>query len=288
MSDVNCRIDLPSKDDSSQLTVGQLFHVYCEGDIPKLDQKTAELRLDASAKYKLKMLSLDTSQYRQLKLDLVSYQVGAHSIPAVQLVDTEHSVVLGDLNFTVKSVMDPQNPETEVYGPMGPIKLSWPMEYWLLLIIFSVTLLVVGFAWFIKRWKFQQQLTEIRLDQFQLPPLRYLQQQVRFEIRSHPHLVGSLPNLNSQWDLFISRLFKQPFGYLGHSKSKKFLLTRSSRIRPNEARESLKKQIISFYLELDLAKIKWGNYQTEEKLRFTEVMLSLAERIEKYQKELGA
>lgn len=283
MADVNCQLEDLS---SGALTVGKVFHVYCEGQIPKLDSKSAELRLDTNDKYKLKMIGLDSSKYRQLKLDLVSYQVGEHKIPAVQLVDSEHSIVLGDLNFTVKSVMDPQKPMTEPYGPMI-LKLMWPLEYWVVLMALFLILLTTTLSLFVRRFRYQSALKKLKLDQYQLSPYRYFQQQVKFEIRNHPELGECLPVFENQFDLYLSRLLNYPVQFRGPRKTKSYLLLKIGKIRNSEIREKLGKEVAGYFAELSLAQKKWDKYEFEQRTRFYELMKDLVEKLEKHKKEMG-
>lgn len=136
---VNCNLEQQSTE--KPLTVGQEFFVLCEGDLPDVkDTQAIELRLEKEDHYKLKLLSLEPVNSKQWSLKMVSYQVGSHDIKAVQVIASDESIVLGDLRFTVSSVMKPEEPIQEPFGVTAPVKAAWPLELLILASLFVFTL----------------------------------------------------------------------------------------------------------------------------------------------------
>lgn len=180
MSDLKCEIQ---NEAGGELTVGRVFYIICDGDVPSLEPH-AELRLDPGNEYKLKVLSLEAKG--QLKLKVTSYVPGDHQLKALQLVDANHSVVLGDLNFTVKSVINPQEPPPEKpFGPMGPIEFGMPIWYWVLWATAILTILISLFARFRSLRLKKNQVLELEKQLQGQTPYHYFRGVVRRMTRTH-------------------------------------------------------------------------------------------------------
>lgn len=175
MADLNCRTDLP---EGKSLTVGDRFTWACEGSIPALSLEKTELRLEEADKYKLKLFKIQKSEQGALLLDTTSYMVGEHTLKAVQLVDPEHSVLLGDLKFTVSSVQDPKEPVKEPFGPMGPVRF-FPVVFLALIaaavILFSIPFLV---SW-LRRRRRRKLMESLDARSFQYAPFPELHRNLR-------------------------------------------------------------------------------------------------------------
>jgi hypothetical protein len=135
MSTAKCQVFIPQLNDweIKDLTVGHVFELNCEGEWPKLDLPSLELRTGLEDKNILKLIEFKAVSESLASLKVVSYVVGDHKLQAVQLVDQENSVLLGDLQFTVASVQDPKEPVQEPLPPAGPFFLQLHWIYFALL-----------------------------------------------------------------------------------------------------------------------------------------------------------
>ncbi len=178
MAQVNCQIEIPKPSGSGslpaefadKLTVGQEFVLHCEGEWPLIQTEKAELRIDQADQDKLKLLSMNAVSNTKVDLIVTSYKVGEHHLKALQIVDADHSVVLSNLDFTIASVINPQEPPKEPYGPIGPLGLAWPI--WYILFFLAILFAIVGrFVW---AWRLRSQkrklLAEMRLFENSLEP----------------------------------------------------------------------------------------------------------------------
>lgn len=163
---------------AEQLTVGKIFEVLCQAEqtseFAELDLNTLELRLEQADQFKLQILEAKKPTDDQLILSVTSYRTGQHQLPALQIVDQNKSYVLGDLQFTVASVMDPAEPRTEPYPTLGPLGISIPLIYWLVLA--AVFLVIVTKIYFKLRKSKQKKklLLELNLDSYaQSPSLQF-------------------------------------------------------------------------------------------------------------------
>lgn len=195
MGQVSCQVEIPKRAEESSvdLTVGREFLLHCQGEWPQLKTEQLELRLEEADKFKLRLLEFKFDSISEATLKVTSYKAGQHQIKKAQLVDQEHSVVLSDLDFTVNSVIDPQEPPAEPYGPFGPLNLSLPIWYPITFVLIIVAIL----SWLGFRWRRRQQrrklLAEMRLDQYAQDPLAQFFQVIRKTQRKYTVFVDAEP-----------------------------------------------------------------------------------------------
>ncbi len=187
MGQINCQVEVPQRpgEESASLTVGREFLLHCQGEWPAIKAALPELRLEETDKYKIQLLEFKFISTTEAELRVTSYKPGQHQIKAAQLVDAEHSVVLSDLSFTVNSVINPQEPPAEPFGPFGPLPLALSIWYTIGFLL-MVLALVSALAW---RWRIRAQrkklLAEMRLDQQAQDPLAQFFQVVRKSQRKY-------------------------------------------------------------------------------------------------------
>jgi hypothetical protein len=216
MSSVQCKVNLPE----GGLTVGTRFSLLCEGPWPEMKPEGLELRFEQTDKYALRLLEFKFNSKTEAELVVTSYKPGNHSIKAAQVVDAEHSVVLNDLDFTVASVINPQEPPAEPFGPFGPFLISVPLIYWLVL---AAVVASVGSFFGLKIYRRNQRqklLLAMRLTESAQTPiaqfhssLRKLQRQ--FAFFAGAEVVGDeisqcLTLINDSFRLFVARKLSVP------------------------------------------------------------------------------
>ncbi len=162
---VACQIQKNSK----ALQVGDLFYLIC----PKAEGQSyqdwnpslMELRLSPEDQYKVKLIHPESVSADEIKLLVTSYLVGQHEIKNLQVVDAVHSEVLQIPAFQVTSVIDPQKPPPEPFGPVGPLGLRLSGVYWWSLLGGLIFLAVVGIA----IWKDWRRRRDFRQEILKLP-----------------------------------------------------------------------------------------------------------------------
>jgi hypothetical protein len=211
MPTLQCRIETADmkgalgKQPAQPLTVGHEFAVQCDGESINLNTDQAELRLEKSDENKLKLLKIEKHESGQISLLVTSYRAGEHNLKAVQLVDSENSFLLGDLSFTVSSVLEENQ---EPFGPMGPIKLHLGWMFWLSLLI--IVLVIASLIWSFFRKKIQRQkwLQEMAIHDSALTPVAEISKKLRAFMRKPE--VESLPHLNQAFRIYIARKYLIP------------------------------------------------------------------------------
>jgi hypothetical protein len=154
VSTYSCAIDIPKVSGlpDQQLTVGRVFYYKCEGDWSaniqienlKVQFAPTEKGPELSA-YSVRALGFELRDPQTAELKLVSYQPGDHQVGQITLLDGEKSIALPGFQLQVQSVLSEEQP-AKPFGPMGPLSLSVPLVYWLILVsvlglaIFSMAL----------------------------------------------------------------------------------------------------------------------------------------------------
>lgn len=197
--------------DYNALTVGHVFFLNCEGAWGPMDKESLELRTGDKNPDTLRLLRFEQKSDSLAQLKLVSYLPGEHKFQAVQMVDKEHSVLLGDVSITVASVQDQQQPVQEPYGPMGPVKLDMPIIYTLAVIAVVLLLaFVIGFRIWRRKQK-QKLLLQMRVGESALAPYHEFYRGIReLQRKNEPDLSESAKTLNELYRLYIGRTFKTP------------------------------------------------------------------------------
>jgi hypothetical protein len=171
MAIAQCQLNIEKPD---ELTVGQSFLLHCDSSVSTL--QNPELRLDPADNFKLRILKGNPSTGDFI---VTSLSAGQHQIKAAQLVDASQSVVLSDLQFTVKSVLDPKEPKKEPFGPMGPLVIKISPLIWALL---AALILSVAFALFWGFYRSFQKRKLLRLYEIQWGPTEPMAQ-LSLEVR---------------------------------------------------------------------------------------------------------
>jgi hypothetical protein len=163
MADVlNCRFNQEGSGISTTLgppvTVGSEISLLCDGTIQHFD--AAKLKAEAlnQPEYSIHLLRAESRDGTTL-LTLTSYRVGEFKDAQIVLTDGTQIVKTNPLSWTVKSVIDPKNPQAaQPFGPFGPWKMAWP--WWYFLILALVLVAAIGAS--VKTWRVSRRRLEVR------------------------------------------------------------------------------------------------------------------------------
>lgn len=149
MATVQCKIEIPAvtglKD--NELTVGREFGLICEGEFPKnLNSQKLHFVEAAETKYLIKLLRVNLESESKAVFAVTSYKAGDIHWPDLQMTDDAQTFSLGPIAYKVESVIpkpeqkqasaqgQEQQQKTEAYGPIGPVNISIPQIYWIILL----------------------------------------------------------------------------------------------------------------------------------------------------------
>lgn len=220
MADLDCTII--QKQEGKELTVGEKFALSCKGAAVKdLNPEKIELKLDDKDKYALKLFKAQKSESGDLILEVTSYLTGDRELKAVQIVDDQNSLVLGDMKLHVASVMNPQEPRKEPYGPWGPIRF-FPWSVVVLLIVLLIAVITPFVALGLRRRQRRKLVDQVDSKSFQYPPFQELHRCLRQSQRNYLFLSdarapaesnaleSALGELDQSFRTYITRQFKVP------------------------------------------------------------------------------
>ena len=277
---VDCKVEIPN-----ELTVGTEFTLSCDGQWPSLNPNKIELRLDPADTYKLRLLDFQYVTKDKLLLKVTSYQPGQHQLKAVQLVDDAQSVVLGDLSFTVASVLNPTEPEQEPFGPMGPISLRTPIWYWLAWVFVIVAVSAFIYLKIKRRVQRQKLLNELQTHDSSMLPLhqfnlvfRQLQRRFAFFTQSELPVTTepgeAVSELSKAFRIFLGRLLQVPALQWSDRLILRDIKTHHRKVYP-EIRDDLKK----FLAELDRALKANSKLAAKDAIQLFEMARKVADKI---------
>lgn len=191
-----------------KLSVGHEFAVHCEGEIPAFNKEKLQLQAGEQDKYKIKLLTFQQESNNKISLLVTSYLPGDHQLKGAKLLDDQHAVILSDLNFKVESVIHPQDPPSDPFGPVGPLKLSLSVFFWLGLVL---TIAAAGLlVWTVLRRKMQRQklLEEMAVHDSALTPVAEISKSIRQFQRDLK--VEKVKDINRAFRVYLARKFQIP------------------------------------------------------------------------------
>jgi hypothetical protein len=213
VADYNCTVQIEKPD--SALTVGQAFGIACDGDWSHFSGDQAELRVDQADKYKIKLLSFEGTS-SGAHLTVTSYQAGNQDLKMVQIVNAQESRVLGNLHFQIKSVLDPKT-KPEPYGPYGPLRLSLPGWYFIVLALFLVAVVTTITIRVRRHLQKRNMIRELEAQGLAATPFSQFNQNMRRLRREAAFLEGREEGSENEKSAFVQDLEKSYRLYLGRT-----------------------------------------------------------------------
>jgi hypothetical protein len=155
-------------------TVGEVFEISCEGEALTLKEP---LKIQNSEKFQyslvyLKTLNLTTNKIQFLATSYISAQ---YNFPFVHVVDSDGGGFISakPVQWKVRSVIDPQKPPQNPFGPIQPMAMAWP--YWIFFAALLVLAVFVGWGIVFFKRHVQKRNLEKNIRKFQSPMGSYHQ-----------------------------------------------------------------------------------------------------------------
>lgn len=201
------------------VTVGEVFNLECSGESIALNPKQIKIAWKENP-YGLKILNSAISPQGKWVFQVVSYKVGQYKDAPIEATDGVNTLPLKNIQFEVKSVIDPKNPPKEMFGPFGPFMTEFP---WGGVIVMAVILLAIIVSIVVKlvKVKRERNLKERmkKLDHPQTPAaqlysvVRRMEREIDFvfkgEMKTESILVF-IKDLEQALKIFIVRQFQIP------------------------------------------------------------------------------
>lgn len=149
-----CRVDGAPQD--GQWTVGEVFHLECEGTRVQFGSTDIKFKLSEKQDYALNVLAVDKQTENSISLKATSYRPGNHNLEDVQVVESGvGKFVMEPIQLQVKSII--KDPKQKPFGPILAMKLAYPIWLWVIL-----GLVVLGLAfWGVFRFRRNAQMKKV-------------------------------------------------------------------------------------------------------------------------------
>lgn len=210
MSAFTCTTEIPDQSglEKNDLTVGREFWLNCSGPFPAFaPDAVLKFELAKEEEHAIKLLEPKKITDTSFELKVTSYRTGPREFKNLILTDGQNKAELGPLQFEVRSVLDESQPQQEPYGPIGPLTLSIPLAWWL--ILFGIIAAIAATALFQlrRRWQKRRLLEKLREHDAALSPLAEFHQKLRLLKRDH-ELFAGLPATPDEAALVVQKLEK--------------------------------------------------------------------------------
>lgn len=229
---IECRLEIPKlpEEENVNLTVGREFLLHCSGDFSQMGQENLriERRQTVGEKeeidpYTVKLLSVEKMTSAEATFKVTSYRVGEREQLTLVLTDGSKQAEMKLENFTVASVIDPQNPPEGFYGTYGPFSLGFPLIYWVFLL--AVLSLVVGgilYKWWKRSYR-RRLLEQMRVYDGAQNPYFQFHHDIRKLLRAEALFLGAavdetsvrrvIETLDTSYKMYLGREYLVPTLY---------------------------------------------------------------------------
>lgn len=220
MLDVNCRLKLLLNPQAKSITVGELAKLQCQLDQgqqwPPLNELKIEVPPEQQQAFYVHKLSLANPE--ELEILLTSVVVGDHQIQGVKLKHQDQDAYLiAPVSLKVSSVIDPQKPIKEPFGPMIIQNPMLPTSFLISALVIVLILFLSGFWRMFKAIKNNRKKKAFaKLVDNSLPAYQQLSNGLRAIRQSPWYWDKSFEVKNSSEVNELVQLFKQEFNiYIG-------------------------------------------------------------------------
>lgn len=192
-----------------EITVGRHVFFTCTGDYDKaFDFSVAKVLANEKDNLKIKIIKAEARSASQFDVDLVFYSATEFMFPDLIITDGNLQLSLGQQNFKVQTVIEKslEGKPPEPFGPVLPLKLSWPVNYSLIIVGVVIAVLVV-FIWNIrKRYRYRQLLAKLKdYEATVTPDLQFYKSIRKAELNSF-----KMSELDNAFRLYILRRYNVP------------------------------------------------------------------------------
>lgn len=192
-----------------EITVGRHVFFNCTGDYDKaFDFSAAKVLTNENENFKIKVIKAEARSANQFDVDLVFYSAAEFMYPDLIITDGNLQLSLGQQNFKVQTVIEKsaEGKKPEPFGPVLPLKLSWPVNYSLIAAGVVLAVLVI-FVWNIrKRFRYRQLLRKLKdYEASVAPDLQFYKSIRKAELNGF-----KMPELETAFRLYILRRYNVP------------------------------------------------------------------------------
>jgi hypothetical protein len=159
---------------SSELTVGELLTLSCDGPTDGIDKDSLQLK-DAQLSDEVPALSLlQIKNFESNKAEFIvtSYRTGEHKSNEVVFYDGKNKIDVTGVEWKLNSVIkqDPANPP-QAFGSFPMASISYPVWFWILLVVVLISAIGLPYLQYKKIRNRKRDFDDLRNLEIALNPL---------------------------------------------------------------------------------------------------------------------
>lgn len=255
------------------LTVGQIFQLHCEGNLPVLFSGDIQLKLpDKTPPFSLVLLGYSQKTDRTLDLQVTSYRAGEFKLPFIRVSDGESQVESSELEWTVKTVL---TQDSKPVPAQGPFALDVPFSIYLSLTLLGALLAgIVGFLF----WRHRRKLAlnaDLEAVHSHLSPIRQFEASIR-SLRFSIVRPAQLESENKKEAIYeMDRIIRVYFLRTLKKQTLKAHWKKMCRLIEQRGDSSFSQQVHRYFKELEVSKTKFSEMDKLSLLQLLEGARSL-------------
>jgi len=154
-------------------TVGEKFTFACSGEPLELKEPLT-VKLPEKFQYALVLLKPIEATNNKISYEATSYRAGQFKFDFLDIVDGNgQGFISNPMQWQTASVMDPQKPQEQPFGPIGPMSMGWP--FWFFFSIGVAIAVILGWFLVFSRHRLQRKNLERNIRKYQSPMGSYHQ-----------------------------------------------------------------------------------------------------------------
>lgn len=281
----NCVVEGSPKD--KQWTVGETFHLKCDGPSVKFLSTDLQFKLPENKDYQLRILETEKQSENSLYLLVTSYNPGNHDFAGLYIADQGEEVAkVEPFVLQVGSVLQ-QGQEQKPFGPIMAMKLSYPQYLWFVLLGMVLVGLFYSFFRLRRRVQMKRVIEELKQHNTSLGPFNQFNKDFRQLGRQYIFSDDWAPEKKQRYiesldEVFRMYLLREFFVPALDWKSKLVLKTISHQDKKRYGLYGSELQ--QFINELDRAKTDANKLQVHDCKQLTQMAKKVSQTIWKVRK----
>ncbi len=265
--------------EEAPITVGERFHMACEGPAAPLDSQALSLELPPNAKYAIRILEARSIEDTRAEFIATTWVGSTVEFPKLILTDKKTSIDLGPLKIFAKSVIPAEAQQAEqppeAKPPYAPVQLGLPGYVWIFVGLILVILALWGF-WIARASMKRRRLKSLlEKNQIAMTPYNFFNKELRRLSRTGPHDTKEyVKELNESFRWYLTRELVVPAVDSGPSQ-----IVREIRKKHPEVLKPVKRELTLALNELEKALSAKQVVGDEDVSQLTELCRTLADRI---------
>lgn len=229
MDTVSCQLEISEVKgmDVNKITVGQHLYLKCDGIWDRsFEFNKTQIKTSEEQKYSIKALQAGANKKGGFDLDFTLYSAGDFQFQEFMITDGVREINLGPQKFQVASVITPpeDGKPPEPFGPILPLKLTWPTYYFVSFLIFVGLILFALILKLRRRARYKKLIDGLKIYNSTIDPDLQIYKSIRVAEKSN----YPIADLEKYFRLYVLRVFQVPMFDLNNKQTIRFFKKRKS------------------------------------------------------------